>query len=186
MKIIGICGSPRKGNSEFVLRNVLDKLKDKNIETELFLIREKNIQLCDGCLICSGGKAPCKIKDDMEEIYEKLKQADIIIFVSPVYYDMISPQLLNFIVRLNSLKNELKGKKFAFILLGQLKGDEAKESLGNAADYLKQVSKIKELNLLDYLLIDGVKDVNDAEKKEDIDYKCKNFVDNLINHEIFN
>ena len=186
MKIIGICGSLRKGNSEFVLRNVLDKFKDENIETELFLVREKNIQLCDGCLVCSGGKAPCKIKDDMDEIYEKLKRADIIIVASPVYCDMISPQLLNFVVRLNPLKNELKNKKFAFILTGQLKGDEAKESLGNAADYLKQISKIREFNLLDYLLIDGVKNVDDAEKKEGIDYKCKNFVDSLINHEIFN
>jgi len=181
MKIIGICGSPRKGNSEFVLRNALGKLKKKNIETELFLLREKNIQLCDGCLVCSGGKAPCKIKDDMEEAYEKLKETDIIIVASPVYYDMVSPQLLNFIVRLNPLTNELKGKKFAFILVGQLEGGEGKESLGNTANYLKQISKIRELNLLNYLLIDGVKYIDDAEKKEDIDHKCKSFVDNLIN-----
>ncbi len=181
MKIIGICGSPRKGNSEFVLRNILDKFEKKNIKTELFLLRKKDIRLCDGCLICSGGKAPCEIKDDMKEIYEKLGQADIIILSSPVYYDMISPQLLNFIVRLNPLKDEIKEKKFAFILVGELKGEEGKESLGNAADYLKQVSKIKSLDLLDYLLIDGVKYVDDAEDREDVIKKCENFYKNLFN-----
>jgi len=111
MKILGICGSPRKGNSEFVLRNILSKFKEKEAKTDLILIREKNIQLCDGCLVCSGGKAPCKTKNDMREACDKLKQADIIIVASPVYYDMISPQLLNFIVRLNPIENELKGKK---------------------------------------------------------------------------
>ena len=45
VKIIGICGSPREGNTEFMLRTVLGKAKGLNAETELFLLKEKNIQL---------------------------------------------------------------------------------------------------------------------------------------------
>jgi len=52
--------------------------------------------------------------------------------------------------------------------------------LGNAADYLKRVFTIKEFNLLNYLLIDGVKYVDDAANKESIDHQCNVFADSLI------
>jgi len=174
IKIIGICGSPRKGNSEFMLRTVLESAKSKGAETELILIREKNINLCDGCLTCAGGKAPCHIQDDdMKEIYPKLKEADVIILSSSVWYDMITPQMLNFIDRLNPIQNNIKGKDFAFILSGQLTGKDAEESQGRAISYLKQVAKLYKLNLIDFISAKGVRETDDAKKREDIIKKCK-------------
>jgi len=181
MKIIGICGSPRKGNSEFMLRTVLESANSKGAETELILIREKNIKLCDGCLTCAGGKAPCHvIDDDMKEIYPKTKETDIVIFSSPVWYDMITPQMLNFIDRLNPIQNYIKNKKFAFILAGQLTGEDAEESHNRAIDYLKQVAKLYSLNLIDFILAKGVRETDDAEKREDIIKECKELGEKLL------
>ncbi len=181
MKIIGICGSPRKGNSEFMLRLVLESAESKGVKTELILISEKNIKLCDGCLTCAGGKAPCVIQDDdMRDIYPKIKEADVIIFASPVWYDMITPQMLNFIDRLNPIQNDIKGKKLAFILSGQLTGKDAEESQGRAISYLKQVAKLYELNLIVFVSAKGVRETDDAKKRKDIIKKCKELGEKLL------
>ena len=168
MKIIGICGSPRKGNSEFMLRTILESAKSEGTETELILLREKNITLADG----SGRRI--QNNDDIEEIYSKMKDADIIVFSSPVWYDMITPQMLNFIDRIHPYHDEsMKGKKFAFILAGELTGEEAEESQGRAIDYLKQISKLWQMELVNFISAKGVEEVNDAEKREDIIEKCE-------------
>jgi len=180
MKIIGVCGSPREGNSELILRTVLETAETKGVETELILIREKNINLCDGCLTCAGGKAPCHIQDDdMKEIYSKIKDADIIIFSSPVWYDMITPQMLNFIDRLNPIQNDLEGKNFAFILAGQLTGVDAEESHGRAVSYLKQVSKLYKMNLIGFVSAKGVKNRDDVKIRKDIIKECQKLGEKL-------
>ncbi len=166
MKIIGICGSPRKGNCEFMLRKVLESTEDA--ETELILLREKNIALANG----SGQRM--QDNDDMKEIFPKVKDSDIIILSSPVWYDMITPHMLNFIDRLHPYHDEmLKGKGVVLIIAGELTGEEADESQGIAIDYLKQIIKLLQLNLIDIISAKGVKDANDAEKREDIIKECQ-------------
>lgn len=180
MKIIGICGSPREGNSEFLLRTVLETAGVSGAETELILLRKRNVALCDGCLTCAGGKAPCRIQDDdMKDIYPKIKDVDVVIFSSPVWYDMITPQMLNFIDRLNPLQNDLKGKKFAFILAGLLTGKDAEKSQGRAISYLKQIAKLWGLNLVGFVSAEGVKERNDAKKRKDIIKNCKELGEKL-------
>jgi multimeric flavodoxin WrbA len=169
MKILAICGSPREGNCEFILKTILENIDE---DTELVLLRKENLQLCDGCMTCAGGKAPCGL-NDITELHNKVKQADAIIFASPVWYDMISPQLLNLIVRLNCLQNDLKGKKFAFVVAGQLTGKDAKTSQGRAADYLKQVANLYGLNLIGSISAEGVKNETDASSNPELIEKCK-------------
>ena len=76
MKVVGICGSPRKGNTEWMLRKFLEGTAKAGAETDLILLRQKNIKGCDGCLTCEVGgkerKGLCRVLDDMEEIYPKL------------------------------------------------------------------------------------------------------------------
>jgi multimeric flavodoxin WrbA len=167
MKIIGISGSPRNGNCEFMLKTILE-----GTNNELVLLRKENLQLCDGCMTCAGGKAPCRL-NDISELHKKVKEADVIIFASPVWYDMISPHLLNFIVRLNCLQNDLKGKKFFFILSGQLTENDAKTSQGRAADYLKQIANLYEMNLINFILAEGVRNPEDAKNNPEIIKKCQ-------------
>jgi multimeric flavodoxin WrbA len=87
MKILGICGSPRKGNTEFLLRKALKAAREKGAETELILLREKRVEHCDGCSKCEK-TGECHIRDDMQEIYNKLEDADAIVLASPNYYEL--------------------------------------------------------------------------------------------------
>ncbi len=121
MDIVAICGSPRDGNTEFTLKRILTKAGELGASTELVLLREKRIEFCDGCLSCdSSGK--CKIRDDMQIIYPKLENADLIIFGSPNYFSNMSGMMKNFVDRLNPYytSKKLKDKKVVAVVVGEL------------------------------------------------------------------
>ncbi len=88
MKILSVCGSPRKGNSEAILNRLKLIFEKKGIENEIILLREKEIQRCAGCVEYCNKNLNCWKKDGMMEIYEKIKNADGYVFVLPNYYNM--------------------------------------------------------------------------------------------------
>ncbi|WP_315117001.1 flavodoxin family protein [uncultured Clostridium sp.] len=92
MKVIGICGSPRIGNTEFYINLVLNDLKENGFEVELIRLRDKNIGQCEGCYKCIENKR-CVIEDDFHEIFDEMAQAHGIIVGSPVYNGSITPRL---------------------------------------------------------------------------------------------
>ncbi len=89
--IVGICGSPRRYTTEYVLRKALNMLEKTGFETKFFTVRGKNIEFCQHCDYCLR-KKECKIKDDMYELYPLLKDAKGIIIATPVYNGGISAQ----------------------------------------------------------------------------------------------
>ncbi|MBO8183288.1 MAG: flavodoxin family protein [Archaeoglobus sp.] len=90
--ILGICGSPRKKATEFVLRRALSMLEEKGYETEFFSVRKKEITFCQHCDYCLKHKE-CRIKDDMYELYPLLREAKGIVMATPVYNSGVSAQL---------------------------------------------------------------------------------------------
>ncbi len=91
MMIVGICGSPRQQATEHVLKDALVMLENLGFETKFFTVRGKNIGYCTHCDYCLTNKE-CVFKDDMQEVYALLKQADGIIFATPVYNGGVSAQ----------------------------------------------------------------------------------------------
>ncbi len=132
MNVIAICGSPREGNTEFVLKRILTKAEELGSSVELVLLRKKRIEFCNGCLSCdSTGK--CSIRDDMQLIYPKLEEADLIIFGSPNYFHNVSGMMKNFIDRLLPLYylEKLKNKKIVEVIVGASgESDAIKKSIG--------------------------------------------------------
>jgi multimeric flavodoxin WrbA len=139
MKVIAICGSHRKGNTEWMLKILLDRLKENGAETELILLRKADVKMCLGCLACEGSGAKregkCKAQDDMQTIYPKLLAADCIVFGTPVYFDMLSGLLKNFMDRTCAVWPGLKGKSAAGVAV-------AEEGIGAAVDNLKSYASI--------------------------------------------
>jgi len=104
LKILGIVCSPRKGgNTEILVREALEGAKENKADVELLRITEMNIAPCDGCESCHE-TGECKIKDDMQKIYQKLLKADGIILGSPVYFWSISGQAKTFMDRTYALR----------------------------------------------------------------------------------
>jgi multimeric flavodoxin WrbA len=123
MKIIGISGSPRKGNTEWMLKTLIEETGKNGAETEILLLRKMDIRMCRGCLTCEeGGKnreGVCIIKDDMAEVYPKLLAADAIVLASPGYFEMLSGLLKNFLDRTCAVWPKLEGKKIAGLAVAE-------------------------------------------------------------------
>ena len=67
------------------MEKALTSVRETSAETELFTIQDKDIKPCDGCYSCTKtGK--CHIKDDVQELYIKLLDADGMIWGMPVYF----------------------------------------------------------------------------------------------------
>lgn len=111
MKILGICGSPRVGNTEYYINIVLNDLKEKGFEVELIRLRDKIINQCQGCYGCIENKE-CIVNDDFQEIFKKMLEVDGLIIGSPVYNGSITPRLKALLDRSGFssrwMKNDLK------------------------------------------------------------------------------
>lgn len=121
MRVIGICGSPRKGgNSEIMLQEALKAAEAKGAETELIILADKEINCCKGLNSCPD---ECEFKDDMQEIYKKLEEADAIILATPVWFNNVSSTAKVFMDRCVFLarKKRLAGKKLGVITVTQSK-----------------------------------------------------------------
>ena len=120
MKVLAICGSPRKGNTEAMLRKLLDGAKGKGAGIELVLLRDRRIELCDGCDSCFGTGKGCHVQDDMQALYGKLFAADVIVLGSPNYFSNCSALMKLFVDRLNPYcsPGRLKGKKAGIVCVG--------------------------------------------------------------------
>jgi multimeric flavodoxin WrbA len=90
--ILGICGSPRKQATEYVLKQALDIVGTPEIHTRFFSVRGKNIGFCVHCDFCVKTKQGCTIEDDMYKLYDWLTAAEGFIIASPVYNGGISAQ----------------------------------------------------------------------------------------------
>ncbi len=98
--VLAINSSPKKGksNTSLILNPFLDGMKDAGADIELFYIRDLDLKPCTGEFSC-WFKHPgeCYQRDDMQQLYPKLEEADILVFASPVYVDGINGSLKNLI-----------------------------------------------------------------------------------------
>ena len=138
MKVLAICGSPRKGNTEWMLRKLLEEVAKAGGSTELILLRELNIRGCDGCLACEAGgkqrKGICRIQDDMQQLYSKLLDVDCLVFGTPVYFEMLSGQLKTFMDRTCPIWTKLEGKLIAGVAVAEGGVGKAVQNIRTYAD----------------------------------------------------
>ncbi len=132
MLILGISASPRRGgNCEILLDKALSAAAEAGAETEKVVLSTLTISPCMGCGACDQtGK--CILEDDMQDLYEKIDQADVMIFASPIYFYAVSGWAKAAIDRCQALwarKYVLKatgfksGRKGYFISVGATKGE---------------------------------------------------------------
>ena len=63
MKILAICGSPRKGQTYKILNSINEKYP--NIDYEVLMLKDNNLKDCYGCYACINlGPDKCPLKDD--------------------------------------------------------------------------------------------------------------------------
>ena len=107
IRLLGICGSPRKGNSLFLLQQALGeavKAYPDGVEVETYIFGQTPFAPCDACGAHKRLKGECRLKDGFQELRDQWLEADAIIYSTPVYHMGIPGQVKCFIDRLgNSL-----------------------------------------------------------------------------------
>ncbi len=96
MEITILNGSPRgpKSVTGRLLTGLSKGLSEGGATVHEFQVSNMKIAPCVACLSCMHRKpGECAIKDDMEEIYSRLKSSDILVLGTPVYVDNMSAQL---------------------------------------------------------------------------------------------
>ena len=80
MKVLGINSSARKdGNTAILMEKVFEALNKEGIETEIIQLYNKIIEPCKACWACGGKRNCVHKKDQFQDIFEKMTQADGII-----------------------------------------------------------------------------------------------------------
>lgn len=100
MKVLFLNGSPHKeGVGKRAIREMQDIFEAEGIECEVVEIGGLNVRGCSACLACYKlGK--CAIDDEVNEVAEKLKEADALVVSSPIYYAAPNGTVLSFLNRL--------------------------------------------------------------------------------------
>ncbi len=117
--VFAIIGSPREnGNTAFLTNKLLDLLKD-NFKIEKIFLKDYTINSCKECYYCMDNDA-CSIKDDMQILYDKLREAQVIILSSPIFMGGVTSLMRAFMERTWHLrKGQLKDKIGSYIIVGR-------------------------------------------------------------------
>lgn len=99
MKVLALVGSARKkGNTSSLIARALTPFQENGASCKTIYLNDLNIKPCTGCEACSKSNT-CIQKDGMQDIYPKLREADILLAGSPTYFYNMSGLMKMFIDR---------------------------------------------------------------------------------------
>ncbi|MCM1194067.1 MAG: flavodoxin family protein [Acetatifactor muris] len=149
MKVLVVSASPRSGgNSDVLCDQFLKGAAEAGHETEKISIGQKDIHPCMACYGCGKTKA-CVRKDDMGEIMEKLIGADVIVLATPVYFYSMSAQMKVFIDRCLPRYQEIRDKKFYYIVTAaDPRHSAADETIAGLRGYLRCLPGAQEKDII--------------------------------------
>ena len=134
MTVLGIYGSPRPGgNSDLLLDRALAGAAESGADLDRIYVRDLKIS---GCLECGGcdETGACVVPDEMDDVYPRLQEAEVIIMAAPMFFYGVPAQLKALVDRSQALwagrrlektpeqwKNYDRGQGY-FIAVGATKG----------------------------------------------------------------
>jgi len=140
MKILGICGTQKRGKtksaSEWFLQVALEAAQERGAQIDKIRLINYHIIPCTACNRCFCGQL-CPLlespKDEARIVFDKIAEADALIFSSPVYAYKIPAVVLNFIHRTRPLhekeRSDIWGTEITAYKCNPLRG----KAVGNLA-----------------------------------------------------
>ena len=118
MKVLILQGSPRaNGNTAWMAEECRKAAEAAGHEATLVDVAHKKIAGCLACEYCHGkGNGACIQKDDMQELYPLLAEAEVLVLAAPIYYFTMSAQIQATIQRIYNMNKPPKVKKMAMLL----------------------------------------------------------------------
>lgn len=134
-QVLVISTSPRKGgNSEMLADAFARGAGEAGHSVEKISLRDRTIGFCRGCLACQRTKR-CVIHDDAADIAAKMRDADVLLFATPIYYYGMSGQMKTLLDRANPLFSD--DYAFRDIYLAATAADEEESAADGAVKGLE-------------------------------------------------
>lgn len=171
MKVLALSASPRtRGNTTFLLDQILDAARESGAETELVQLNSLEIQGCQADYACKA-KGRCALQDDMQGLYDKLDWADAVVFGSPVYLWNVNGQMKTVMDRLFAYLNPdlssrvQPGKRSALVVCqGQADAGLFRAGLEASRDVLSHLG----FGPTELLVGNGLRDLDAAAQRPDL------------------
>lgn len=119
MNIVMLTGSPhRRGTSALLADKFVEGINKKGLHRIYrFDAAFKNVNYCIGCDKCGSGEAHCIYDDDFSDLASRLIEADMLVFVTPVYYHDMSAQLKTVLDRFHGINSKMRSRKRKVVLM---------------------------------------------------------------------
>ena len=157
MKIAVFNGSPRQENTSAMIQAFREGAEAAGHEVEEFHVGKMKIAGCMGCMYCkTKGEGVCIQKDDLEKIMPAYKEADMIVFASPIYYFTMTAQIEAAVQRVFCIGKPAKAAKVALLL-----------SSGSPGVYDAAVAQMKSYCAYTGIEFAGAVTANGAENKSE-------------------
>jgi NAD(P)H-dependent FMN reductase len=159
-KVIIISSSYRReGNSDLLAREFDKGAEAAGNVVETINLRDITMNFCQGCLACQQTKE-CIIHDDVRDLVEKIRWADVLCFATPIYYYAMSGQLKTFLDRMNPIY--AAGHTFTDVYLLASANDTDPSAMDGAVKEVEGwVSCFDGVELKGVVRANGVNDVGD-------------------------
>ena len=108
MNILAVNGSPRgaEGNTDILVQAFLQGAREEGATAETVYVKDLSISPCTGCFACwSSTPGVCVHADDMTEMLERVRKADLFVLASPLYGNMVTGIMKVFLDRMLPLSN---------------------------------------------------------------------------------
>ena len=165
-------------NSEILARETERGAKDNGHNVEFVTLKDKNIKFCKGCLACQKIGHCVITDDDANAITEKMKNADVIVWATPVYYYEMSGQMKTLIDRANSLFSaDYKFRDIYVITTSADAGDDVVQTVINGVNgWIACFDKVK---LAGYVNGAGLEAPNEAPDDKELLQKAYDMGKNI-------
>lgn len=169
-------GSPRaNGNSAVLVDAFCSSAEEQGAKVKKFQLSELKYQGCINLFDCKTASDRCGQADDLTEVLEAVRESDVVVLSSPIYFTDITGQLKTCLDRWFSFfvpdypntndKSRLKAGKT--IVLIQTQGEEANRYTDTLEKY-NHSFKWMEFSSAHFIQASGVREIGDIKNYPDI------------------
>lgn len=128
--VVIVSSTPRKGgNSEALAQEFAKGAQEAGNKVNMITLRELELHFCMGCLACQT-LCHCVIEDGASQVMDAVKNADVLVFATPIYYYAVCGQLKTFLDRMNPIF--AAGHNFTDVYLLTAAADSSKSAMDGA------------------------------------------------------
>jgi multimeric flavodoxin WrbA len=161
--VLILSASPRKGgNSDLLCDQFMKGAKESGNHVEKIFIQDQKINFCLGCLTCQRNGGKCVQHDDMDEILEKIIQADVLVMATPIYFYNMDAQLKLLIDRSCSRYQEITDKKaYLITTCTDSRKDATDVTIAGFRVYIGFLNNVKEMGIISATDVTNIGDVKE-------------------------